>query len=119
MWWRSSRRPLIVDEIHKAQLRATLRDAQQKIEAAQNAASTRLRNDAARGQARQSRIDELNAQIRSAESEFRDADQMLNRPIDAATRKEEVEKSDRRYKEAKRIEAKLIDLRPKLAEESR
>ena len=101
---------LIVDEIRKAEIRSLLRDAQQKRDA-----DAKQRDDAAAStQDRQTRIAVLTEQIKLAEQQYRDAEAAVNQSIVATTRKEEVEESDRRYKEAKRIEIKLNDLREKL-----
>jgi hypothetical protein len=101
---------LIVDEIRKAEIRSLLHDAQQK----RDAAAKQRDYAAASVQDRQTRIAALTEQIKLAEQQYRAAVAAVNQPIAATTRKEEVEESDRRYKEAKRIDGKLNDLREKL-----
>lgn len=95
---------LAVDEIHKAQIRAAIQAEQDRRDAESLArAEQRVRDDEAITTAQHKVAEKPKPLVRTPEMDAADAElaaatESMKEPIVAATRKEEVEESDRRMK---------------------
>ncbi len=98
---------LITDEIRKAEIRSAIQDVRQQYQQRQQEAVQHAQQEIQQTNAAGS----VQRDIDATENSLRAAQRAMNAPINAATPKEEVEESGRRFNEVKRLERRLAELK--------